>query len=54
MMSEVPLSMGELERNDFLEPCIQSWAEEEGLVTLTPEGWFSDTHERGFFMGASA
>jgi hypothetical protein len=51
MTSEVPLSLGALERNALLEPSIRSWAGEEGLVTLTPDGWFSDAHARGFFCG---
>jgi hypothetical protein len=52
MTSEVPLSLGALERNALLEPSIRSWAGEEGLVTLTPDGWFSDAHARGFFLWA--
>jgi hypothetical protein len=52
MRGEVPLSLGELERNVFLEPWIRGWVGEEGLVTLTPEGWFSDAHLRGSFLWA--
>jgi hypothetical protein len=50
MMSEVPLNIGALERNALLEPWIRSWAGEEGLVTITPEDWFSDDHARGTFL----
>jgi hypothetical protein len=49
MRGEVPLSQGALERNVLLEPWIRSWVGEEGLVTLTREGWFSDVHSRGSF-----
>jgi hypothetical protein len=52
MRGEVPLSQGALERNVLLEPWIRSWVGEEGLVTLTPEGWFSDAHSRGSFLWA--
>jgi hypothetical protein len=52
MRGEVPLSLGALERNVLLEPWIRSWVGEEGLVTLTPEGWFSDAHSRGSFLWA--
>jgi hypothetical protein len=51
MRGEVPLSQGALERKVLLKPWIRSWVGEEGLVTLTPEGWFSDAHSRGSFYG---
>jgi hypothetical protein len=54
MRGEVPLSQGALERNVLLEPWIRSWLGGEGLVTLTPEGWFSDARSQGSFYGRPA
>jgi hypothetical protein len=51
MRGEVPLRQGALERNVLLELWIRIWVGEKGLVTLTPEGWFSDAHSRGSFYG---
>jgi hypothetical protein len=51
MRGEVPLSLGALERNVLLEPCIRSGVGEKGLVTLTPEGWFQMPIRSAFFYG---
>jgi hypothetical protein len=50
MRGAVPLSQGALDCNVLLEPWIRSWVGGQGLVTLTPEGWFSDAHLRGSFL----
>jgi hypothetical protein len=53
MGGEVYFSLGALERNHLLELWIMSWAREEGIVTLIPEGWFSECPCTGHFLWAA-